>query len=256
MAITDKTRKTLWARSGNRCLLCRIELVQQTEAMAGNVIVGEECHIISSSAHGPRGSIPYEDDYDGHANLILLCANDHKRVDELTDIYTAETLILFKLVHEEWVRTTLERDVIAFANDKQNVKSLPKITSGMQIVDIINGAHMFDFTHYELKTEQEAGEIGGLFEELQETADFFSEMGYAETAKFGIRMNEEVEKLKQMGFVLFGMRRKLRLRNAKKEDMGVYDTATLIAVRQDNPSIVGNFLIAKFPTNANVSLGF
>jgi len=254
MSITDKTRKTLWAKSGNRCLLCRIELVQQTDGVKENVIIGEECHIISSSDKGPRGNIPYDDDYDGYANLILLCANDHKRVDELTDIYTVESLRLFKVVHEAWVKTTLEKDVTAFANDQQNVKSLPKITSGKQIVDIVNGAHMFDFNHDELKTEHEAAEIGGLFEELKETGDILSDIGYAETAKFGVHLNEEVEKLKLMGFVLFGMRRKLRLRNSKKEDLGVYETASIIAVRQDNPSIVGDFLIAKFPTNVSFGL--
>ena len=29
MAITDKTRKTLWARQGNRCSMCRTELVSE-----------------------------------------------------------------------------------------------------------------------------------------------------------------------------------------------------------------------------------
>ncbi len=254
MSITDKTRKTLWAKSGNRCLLCRIELVQPSDGATENVIIGEECHIISSSDKGPRGNISYDGDYDGYDNLILLCANDHKRVDELVEIYSVESLRLFKVVHETWVKTTLERDVTAFANDQQNIKSLPKITSDKQIVDIINGVHMFDFNHDELRTEHEATEVGGLFEELKEIGDILSDIGYAETAKFGVHLNEEVEKLRLMGFVLFGMRRKLRLRNSKKEDMGVYDTASIIAVRQDNPSIVGDFLIAKFPTN--VSFGF
>jgi hypothetical protein len=254
MSITDKTRKTLWAKSGNRCLLCRIELVQNTDGVMENVIIGEECHIISVFDKGPRGDVQYSGDFDGYDNLILLCANDHKRVDELTDIYTVESLRLFKVIHETWVKTTLEKDVMAFTNDQQNVKSLPKITSGKQIVDIINGVHMFDFNHDELKTEDEAAEIGGLFEELKETGDILSDIGYEEVAKFGIRLNEEVDKLKQMGFLLFGMRRKLRLRNDKKEDMGLYDTASLIAVRQDNPSIVGDFLIAKFPTNISFGL--
>lgn len=251
MSITDKTRKTLWAKSGNRCLLCRIELVQQTDGVTENVIIGEECHIISSSDKGPRGNIPYDGDYDSYDNLILLCANDHKRIDELIDIYTVETLRLFKSVHEAWVKTTLEKDVTAFANDQQNVKSLPKITSGRQIVNIVNGAHMFDFNHEELRTEHEAIAIGELFDELKETGDILSDIGYAETAKFGIHLNEEVERLRSMGLILFGMRRKLRLWNSKKEDMGVYDAASIIAVRQDNPSIVGDFLIARFPTNVS-----
>ena len=117
--------------------------------------------------------------------------------------------------------------------------------------DSETGALLFTFTDY---TELEAIEIGGLFDERRDMGDILSDIGYAETAKFGVHLNDEVEKLKQMGFVLFGMRRKLRSRNSPKGDMGVYETASIIAVRQDNPSILGDFLIAKFPTN--VSFGF
>ena len=253
MSITDKTRKTLWAKSGNRCSICKTELVQQTDGMADNVIIGEECHIIAKSNLGARGSIPHGGDIDGYANLILLCANDHKIVDELTDKFTVECLLLVKALHENWVKKTLEQDVTAFANDRLNIKSLPKITSGKQILDIVNGAHMFDFNHDELITENEATEIGGLFEELKDTGDILPDIGYLEVAKYGIRLNEEVEKLKQMGFLLFGMRRKLRFINDKKEDMGIFETASLLAVRQDNPSIVGDYIIAKFPTDVRLS---
>jgi hypothetical protein len=252
MGITDKTRKSLWAKSGNRCLVCRIELVHHSDGTNENVIIGEECHIISASNKGPRGNIQYDGDHDGYDNLILLCANDHKRVDELTDIYTVQKLQLFKAIHEAWVKSTLERDVLAFANDKYNIKSLPKISSGKQIVDIINGAHLFDFNHDDLKTENEASDIGSLFEELKDMGDILDDIGYAEVAKFGVRLNDDIENLRQKGFILFGMRRKLRVYNIKKEDMGVFDAASLIAVRHDNPTIVGDYLIAKFPKNASI----
>ncbi len=253
MGLTDKTRKTLWAKSGNRCLLCRIELVQQQEDIIGNVIIGEECHIISASNSGPRGNADYNGDFDGYNNMLLLCANDHKKIDELTNFYTVEKLILLKLNHEIWVKKTLENDVLAFANDRLNVKSLPKIKSGKQLVDIINGAHMFDFNHEELKTEQEANEIGGLFENLRDTGDILSDIGYLGVAKFGIELNDEMEKLKQSGFLLFGMKRNVRLNNDKKEDMGVVEFASLVAVRDDNPCIIDDFLIAKFPKNIRLS---
>lgn len=249
MSITDKTRKALWAKSGNRCLLCRIELVQQGEAETGNLIIGEECHIVSEKGKGPRASVDFLGDYDGYDNLFLVCANDHKRVDELTDIYTVDRLKLFKRIHENWVRSTLQRDVTSFANDQRDIKSLPRVTAGKQLVDIVIGAHMFDFNHDDLKTDQEVHEVGGLFEQIKDYADIVSDLGYTEIAKWGLELTGEINKLTQLGFVLFGLRRKLRLRNDKKEDMGVYETATLIAVRHDNPCIVGDFLIAKFTSN-------
>lgn len=253
MAITDKTRKALWAKSGNRCLLCRIELVQETDNMTETLIIGEECHIVSKKGKGPRGEVEFKGDFDGYDNLFLLCGNDHKRVDELIEIYTTDKLRLFKKVHEAWVRTTLERDATTFANDKQNIKSLPKITSGKQLVDIVNGAYMFDFDHDELKTENEANEVGDLFEELKDYGDILSDIGFAEAAKWGLQLNDQMYNLKKIGFVLFGLRRKLRLYNDKKNDIGIFETASIIAVRQDNPCIVGDFLIAKFPTKVSLT---
>jgi hypothetical protein len=243
----------LWARSGNRCSLCRIELVQEIKEVTDKLIIGEECHIVSSKNSGPRGTTEFSGDFDSFENLILLCSNDHKRIDELTEIYTADKLKLIKENHESWVKTTLERDVIVFANDMQNIKSLPRILTGKQLIAIINGAHMFDFDHDELNTESEATLIGGMFEELKDYGDILSEIGYSEVAKLSVRYNNEIEELEQLGFLLFGIRRKLRLHNEKNEDMGIYDVATLLAVRTDNPSIVGNFLIVKFPTK--ISLG-
>jgi hypothetical protein len=41
MAISDKTRKSLWAKSGNRCSICKIELFSEKDADVFNI--GEEC---------------------------------------------------------------------------------------------------------------------------------------------------------------------------------------------------------------------
>ena len=54
MAITNKTRKLLWGRSGNRCAFCKIELVAEKDHNNVNLNLGEECHIISSKIKGPR----------------------------------------------------------------------------------------------------------------------------------------------------------------------------------------------------------
>lgn len=53
MSITSKSRKELWAKSGNRCAICKKELVNQISEEDGSYIIGDECHIISSSIDGP-----------------------------------------------------------------------------------------------------------------------------------------------------------------------------------------------------------
>ena len=108
MAISDKTRKILWGRSGNRCAVCRHELVLDATSSDNESVVGEECHIVSPKAHGPRfDPSPSVDDLDDPANLILLCRVHHKMVDDQRETYTVEVLHTKKIEHEKWVSSML-----------------------------------------------------------------------------------------------------------------------------------------------------
>tara|TARA_R110000765_G_scaffold124537_2_gene221806 strand:+ start:1714 stop:2478 length:765 start_codon:yes stop_codon:yes gene_type:complete len=253
MSISNKTQKALWAKSGNRCILCRIELVQEVEGGNENLIIGQQCHIVSEKGKGPRSNPNFENDYDAYDNLMLLCANDHKRIDELTEIYTPEKLTLLKQLHEHWVKTTLEKDATAFANDERNIKSLPLIKSGKQLLDIIRGAHMSDFDSEELKSNEEAEKVGYIFDLLKDYIDILDELRYSDLAKLSIELNDEIAKIEKLGFLAFGMKRNLRLKQKDGKDMGAFETASIVIVRKDNPSIVSDFLLAKFPTKVNMN---
>lgn len=101
MAITDKTRKILWGRSGNRCAMCRHELVIQATEADDDSVVGDECHIVSGQTMGPRHSPEFPvEDLDGLANLILLCRVHHKMVDDQYETYTPDLLRKLKHNHE------------------------------------------------------------------------------------------------------------------------------------------------------------
>jgi hypothetical protein len=103
MAISDRTRKTLWARAGGRCSLCRILLVTDSTGTDAASVFGQEAHIVAQSPGGPRaGQVAEVDSYD---NLILLCSKDHKRVDDQPEFFTVAVLMAIKRGHEAWVRT-------------------------------------------------------------------------------------------------------------------------------------------------------
>jgi hypothetical protein len=108
MSISVKTRKTLWAKSGNRCAVCKKELVLEKDPFDVVLNLGEECHIVSSQNNGPRHEIIPNFDYDQADNLILLCCNDHKMIDERVDFYPKTDLKNIKEAHETWVRNTLD----------------------------------------------------------------------------------------------------------------------------------------------------
>ena len=101
MAISELTRKALWGRAGNRCAICDATLVPKP--LGGRPsLIGEECHIVARRPGGPRGDQPVPEVH-GYDNLILLCANCHKLVDDQPEHYTTERLRQVKREQEERV---------------------------------------------------------------------------------------------------------------------------------------------------------
>jgi hypothetical protein len=153
MRITDKTRKFLWAKFGNRCAICKAEIITST-VTSEEFNIGEECHIISSKPTGPR-HIPNLNEYDNYENLLLLCKNHHKEIDELTDTYTEELLRYIKTNHENWVKNTIKEAIDKKAKN-ETPKFLARITSGKDLYNIINEAHGYKTDYDEVKDEEEA----------------------------------------------------------------------------------------------------
>lgn len=56
MAITDRTRKVLWAKAGGRCSMCATQLVTDAFETDDPSVVGEEAHIVARSPNGPRAN--------------------------------------------------------------------------------------------------------------------------------------------------------------------------------------------------------
>ena len=235
MAITDKTRKTLWARSGNRCAMCRIELVAERDLNSKSLNLGDECHIISEKGQGPRHDSEYKEDFDDYDNLILLCKNHHRTIDELYETYPAELLRSIKKNHEKWVKDTLDESK---GNQKSKIKFLPKLT-GKMIVDIINGVHASECDHDELATQNEVDVIGVFFESISDWIDLIG-MGVVEKGQIiqlGFDLDSQLRELEDLGFLVFGERKKSRMVDGNKTDLGVWDVAVIIAVRKTNPAI-------------------
>jgi hypothetical protein len=71
-------------------------------------LIGEICHIVARKPSHARGdSTLTREERDRYSNLILLCRNHHKIVDDNPEKYTVELLHNMKQEHEEWVRNSL-----------------------------------------------------------------------------------------------------------------------------------------------------
>lgn len=95
---SEKTVKKLFALSGNICAFpgCPSPIVESAGTISGQI-----CHIKAKSKGGPRFDAQQsENERHDFANLILLCGQHHKVIDDQPDIYTPDVLSEMKTVHE------------------------------------------------------------------------------------------------------------------------------------------------------------
>lgn len=143
MAVTDRTKHALFARSGNLCAFpsCNTKLVQEKTEKDPHSIVGNICHIKGKKPDAPRYDPDMSDEErDDIDNLILLCATHHKLIDDQPGEYTVEKLNSIKFEHEKYVNDRLCREVsdVTFAELDVITKYLIANTSSESRIHVIS----------------------------------------------------------------------------------------------------------------------
>lgn len=109
-AIALKTRVLLWGRAAARCAFpgCTKELVHDATGADDESLIGDAAHIVAESDDGSRGQSPLTaEERMKYANLILMCKNHHKVIDDQYVEWTVEKLTALKKAHEADVRSRL-----------------------------------------------------------------------------------------------------------------------------------------------------
>lgn len=232
MAITDKTRKRLWAKSGNRCSICKRELFANKDNET-DFNIGEECHIISNKKNGPRHK-PNIEDYDLYDNLILLCRNHHKEIDELTDTYTEELLRYMKQNHEIWVQETINKAI----NEKQDMpRFLSRITSGKELLRIISDSHGYRTDYDEPKDIDESQYIGNIFQRLTDYGDISFTFEPYDRIQVSHELTNLLKDIEEKGYFLFG-EENIEKMKFKDGESASWKVATLVLKRKNSEEII------------------
>ncbi len=208
MPISDKTRKVLWGRSGNRCAICKRELVINATTLDDESVIGDECHIASRQANGPRHavSIP-EDKIDSYNNLILLCHVHHKMVDDQHETYTTDILKRMKWNHETWVSEKLspKPKPIRIRRVKKNIPPyLPRIRTGREALDIIEHTYASSLDHDELESEVETDLVAEFFQEIRDWGDMGLDAEPSDRVHQSYRLTQIINQLESFGLYVFG----------------------------------------------------
>ena len=165
-----KQEKFYGYRSGNRCAICKNELVIDSTEQDDESVIADECHIISSKLNGPGQDPSYPaDKLDSYDNLILLCRTHHKMVDDQSTTDTANILRQMKSNHEVWVSQKLtENEKIPPVRIRRVQQNIPpflfRLTTGKEVLDLVTNAMAYAFDHEELKSQEEVDLVGGFLQ--------------------------------------------------------------------------------------------
>ena len=97
--IPKRDLKILCSRSGNRCAMptCRTKLVADKTDNDRDSIIGEVAHIKGEKPSSARyDSSMTDQDRNCYDNLIFVCGNCHKIIDDQPNTYTVEKLHYMK----------------------------------------------------------------------------------------------------------------------------------------------------------------
>jgi hypothetical protein len=103
--ISSLTRLLLFVRAGGRCEFdgCPHYLIEHPVTLKeGNF--AEMAHIVAFRPDGPRGAVSRPKNIHGLENLMLLCPQCHKLIDDRPEDYTRRTLVEYKRRHETWIK--------------------------------------------------------------------------------------------------------------------------------------------------------
>ncbi len=233
MAISDRTRKILWGRSGNLCAYCRQTLVEEGTPLDGESVVGDECHIIGERPIAARGSVEVaRDDLDEYDNLILLCKVHHKLVDDQPETYPVERLRELKGSHEKWVQETLAKKP---GGSRRRFSLLLRVRTGKELANAIGGAYAYVFDHDELDTEDEAKLVGGFLQSLQDWGDIWSDLDSGQHVEARFSLTTAIKEIEGAGFLVFGACETRRMKSG--DQIFDWPVATVAVVRTTNKGI-------------------
>lgn len=113
--IPVRDQRILCTRSGNRCAMseCHKVLVVGKTGDDRESLVAQMAHIKGERSTAPRYDASMTDsERNSYGNLILVCNNCHKVIDDQPITYSVERLHEIKSQHEKWVVESTGKEII------------------------------------------------------------------------------------------------------------------------------------------------
>ncbi len=227
MVLSDRTRKILWQRSGNRCAVCRCELAMDSAAIDSGAIAGYECLIESEdTSFESHTSLTVE-----ATDLLLLCPNHHTAIRSQSEIYPIERLREIKQLHEAWVQETSQVELKASDHEPF---LLYRIQTGKYLISMLHDSHASVFNHDPLEEGYETELVNGFFRLVQDHINLWDHFGSPDQTQAETHLDKAIWQLETNGFLVYGCQRQEPYQMAGVV-MENWCMAYLLVIRQSNP---------------------
>jgi hypothetical protein len=144
-------------KSGDVCSFeaCRRSLAIEVEQSDRTSIVSQEAHIVAEAPNGPRGESALTlEERNSYPNLMLLCLEHHKVVDDDPETFTVDVLLAMKAAHEQWFNSL--RDPADERREAQELLMVNMVDEWEERADIENWRYwVSSFLGYRLWIDDE-----------------------------------------------------------------------------------------------------
>lgn len=107
MPVSERTSKIVWGQCAARCCMCKKDLLFENSGVVSSLI-GEVAHIVGETNSAARGASSLSLRKRNEAeNLLLLCREQHKIVDDDPATFPVDSLHQIKADHLAWIATSL-----------------------------------------------------------------------------------------------------------------------------------------------------
>lgn len=199
-----------------------------------NSVIGEECHIVSREGNGPRGNSPLSiNERDDVDNLILLCRNHHKLIDDQLGAFTVDVLNEIKLNHETWVRNSLS------PNKKVNSKLFFafRVDTGTQLWNTVIQCDGYSFDIVQPETEDEVNLLGDFTQNITDYGDLWNVIENRDWIVAQFELDKQIKELNEAGMLVYATSRQQRMISTNTKNSMDFMIGYVLILRRDNPIV-------------------
>jgi hypothetical protein len=107
--VSSKVGKRIWGECAATCCMCKRYLIRPCDNTKFSIL-GQIAHIVAKEEIGPRGNSDLSiSERNSADNLLLLCSDCHKIIDDHPEEHTVQSLHQIKAEHINWIKTRLAK---------------------------------------------------------------------------------------------------------------------------------------------------